>query len=85
MQTNFERADIAVVTEEVAVQIARLTVRLTLRQRIIDSQCGDPSLSKILDQLKVGSVDGFSKSTDDRLLCQGRLCVPPMSEIRMKS
>ena len=82
VQTDFERVDIAVVTEEVVAQIALLTVRPTLRQRIIDSQRGDPSLSKILDHLKVGLVDGFSKSTNDRLLCQGRLCVPPMSEIK---
>ena len=82
VRTDFKRADIVVVTEEVAAQIARLTVRPTLRQRIIDSQCGDRSLSKILDQLKVGLVDGFSKSTDDRLLCQGHLCVPPMSEMK---
>ena len=57
-------------------------MRPTLKQRIIDSQRGDPSLSKILDQLEVGPVDGFSKSTDDELLCQGRLCVPPTSEIK---
>ena len=80
--TDFERADIAVVTKEVAAQIARLTVRPTLRQRIIDSQREDPSLNKILKQLKAGPVHGFSKSTDDRLLCQGRLCVPLVSEIK---
>ena len=82
VRTDFERADIAVVTKEVAAQIARLTMRPTLRQRIIDSQCGDPSLSKILDQLEVGIEDGFSKSIDDGLLCQGRLCVPPMRKIK---
>ena len=32
VQTDFERADIAVVTEEVAAQIARLTVRPTLNK-----------------------------------------------------
>ena len=69
-------------TKEVVAQIARLTVRPTLRQRIIDSRRGDPSLSKIPDQLEVGPVDRFSKSTDDGLLCQGHLCVPPMSEIK---
>ena len=41
-----------------------------------------PSLNKILNQLKTGLVDSFSKSTDDGLLCQGRLCVPPVSEIK---
>ena len=71
------RADIAVVTKEVIAQIARLTVRPTLRQRIIDSQREDPSLNKILDQLTVDLVDGFSKSTDD-----GLLCVPTVSEIK---
>ena len=82
VRTDFKRADIAVVTEEVTAQIARLTVHPTLRQRIIDSQRGDPSLSKILDQLKVGPVDRFSKSTDDGLLCQRRLSVPHMSKIK---
>ena len=82
MRTDFKQADIAVVTEELPAQIARLKVRPMLRQRIIDSQRGDPSLSKILNQLKVGRVDGFSKATDDGLLCQGRLCVSTMSEIK---
>ena len=82
MRANFERADIAVVTKEVTTQIARLTVRPTLRQRIVDSQREDLSLNKILNQLTVGLVDGFSKSTDDGLLCQGRLCVPVVSRIK---
>ena len=82
VRIDFERADIAEVTKEVTAQIARLTVHPTLRQRIIDSRRGDPRLSKILDQLEVGPVDAFSKSTDDGLLCQGCLCVPPMSEIK---
>ena len=82
MRADFERADIAVVTKEVVAQIARLTVRLTLRQRIIDSQREDPSLNKILKQLKLGPVNGFSKSTDDGLLCQGYLCVPPVKKIK---
>ena len=59
VRTDFERADIAVVTEEVAAQIARLTMRPTLKQRIIDSQRGDLCLSKILDQLKVGPWTDF--------------------------
>ena len=82
MRVDFEQVDIAVVTKEVIAQIAQLAVRPTLRQRIIDSQREDPSLNKILDQLTVGPVDGFSKSIDDGLLCQGRLCVPAVSEIK---
>ena len=68
MRANFERADIAVVTKEVIAQIAQLTVRPMLRQGIIDSQREDPSLNKILNQLTVDPVDGFSKSTYDGLL-----------------
>ena len=47
--TDFEWADIAVVTKEVVAQIAQLTVLPTLRQRIINSQPEDPSLDKILN------------------------------------
>ena len=82
VRADFEQADIAIVTKEVIAQIARLTVHPTLRKRIIDSQREDPSLNKILDQLTVGLVDDFSKSTDDGLLCQGHLCVPAVSEIK---
>ena len=64
MQADFGRADIKAVTKEVMAQIARVTVCPTLRQSIIDSQCEDPSLNKILDQLTVGPVDDISKSTD---------------------
>ena len=49
VRANFERANIVVVTEEVIAQIARLTMRPTLRQRIIDIQREDPNLNKILD------------------------------------
>ena len=72
VRADFEQADIVVVTKEVIVHIARLTVRPTLKQRIIDSQREDPSLNKILNQLTVGPVDSFSKSTEDELVCQGR-------------
>ena len=57
-------------------------MRPTLRQRSIDSQRGDPSLNKILDQLTIDPVNSFSKTRDDGLLCQGRLCVSAVSEIR---
>ena len=81
VRADFKRANIAVVTEEVIAEIARLTVRPTLRQRITNSQREDSSLNKILDQLIAGPVNN-SKSTDDGLLCQGRLCVPAVNKIK---
>ena len=85
VQMNSKRPNIAVVTEEVIAQIARLTVWPTLRKRTIDSKREDPNLNKILDQLIGGPVNGFSESTDDILWCQGHLCVPAVSEIKNKT
>ena len=49
--------------------MARLTVQPTLRQTIIDSQQENLSLHKTMSQLGEGRVDGFSKSSDDELMC----------------
>ena len=68
VQREFERANIAIATEGVIAQLARLTVQPTLRQRIITSQREDPNLQKVLGQLDKSSVDGFSKSSDEGLL-----------------
>ena len=64
------------------LELARLTMQPTLRQRIIDSNREDPNLNKILDQLIGGPMNGFSKSIDDKRWCQGHLCVPAVSEIK---
>ena len=82
VQREFERANIAVATEGVIAQLARLTVQPTLRQRIIASQREDPNLQKVLGQLDESPVDGFSKSSDEGLLYQGRLCVPAIEDLR---
>ena len=68
--------------EGVIAQMTRLTVQLTLRQRIIESQREDPSLHQILSQLVESAMDGFSKSSNDGLLCQGCPCIPTMYELR---
>ena len=52
------------------------------RQRIFTSQREDPNLQNVLSQLVENPVDGFSKSSDDRLLYQGRLCVLTIEEVR---
>ena len=44
VQREFERANIAVATERVITQLARLTVQPMLRQKIITSQREDPNL-----------------------------------------
>ena len=82
VQREFKRANIAVATEGVIAQLARLMVQPTLRQRIITSQREDPNLQKVLGQLDESSVDGFSKSLDEGLLYQGRLCVPTIEDLR---
>ena len=69
IQRYCKRTNIAVVTEGVIAQLARLTVQPTLRQRIITSQREDPGLQKILSQLAESPVNGFSKSSDKGLLC----------------
>ena len=48
VQREFERTNIAVATEGIIAQLARLTVQPTLRQRIITSQREDPNLQKVL-------------------------------------
>ena len=57
-------------------------VQPKLRQRIIDAQLGDTGLRKILNELVTKPVDGYSKSSDDGLLYQGRLCVPVVEELQ---
>lgn len=83
-QADFEKAGIAVVTEGVVAQMARLTVQPTLQQKIIESQQEDPNLTKILSQLTPGLVESFSKLLEGRLLCKGRLCVPIVEELKNK-
>ena len=53
VQAGFKRVNIGVVTEGVVAQMAWLTVQLTLRQRIIESQQENPSLDKILNDVHV--------------------------------
>ena len=82
VQRKFKGANIVVATEGVIAQLARLTVQPTLRQRIITSQREDPNLQKVLRQLDESPVDGFSKSSDEGLLYQGRLFVLVIEELR---
>ena len=57
-------------------------MQLTLRQRIITSQREDPNLQIALSQLAKSLVDGLSKSVDEELLYQRRLCVLTIEELR---
>ena len=82
VQRKFKGANIVVATEKVMAQLARLTVQPTLRQRMVTSQREDPKLQKVLSQLAESLVNGFSKTSDEGLLYQGRLYVSTIEELR---
>ena len=82
VQKDFEKVNIIVATKGVIAQLAPLTVQPTLRQKIITSQQEDPNLQKVLGQLAESPVDGFSKSSDEGLLYQGRLFALTIEELK---
>ncbi|KAA0032467.1 pol protein [Cucumis melo var. makuwa] len=82
LHRDLERAEIAVSVGEVTMQLAQLTVQLTLRQKIIDAQSNDPYLVEKRGLAGVGQAVGFSISSDGGLLFERRLCVPSDSAVK---
>ena len=68
-------ADIEVFVKRLTEKLAQLTVQPTLRRHICDTQEKDPYLSKVLQQLEVDHLEGFSMYTDKGLLWRWRLYV----------
>ncbi|TYK13635.1 pol protein [Cucumis melo var. makuwa] len=79
---DLERAEIAVSVGEVTSQLAQLTVKPTLRQRIIVTQLNDPYLVEKRLLVEAGRSEDFSISSDDELTFDGRLCVPEDSAVK---
>ncbi|KAA0046440.1 ty3-gypsy retrotransposon protein [Cucumis melo var. makuwa] len=67
MHRDFERAEIAVLVEEVTSQLAQLSVQPTLRQRIIVAQLNDLYLVENFRLAESGQAEEFSISFDDDL------------------
>ncbi|TYK26678.1 pol protein [Cucumis melo var. makuwa] len=79
---DFKRVEIAVSVGEVTSQLAQLSVRPTLRQRIIVAQLNDPYLVEKRQLVEAGQGEDFSISSDDGLTFDRRLCVPEDSAIK---
>ncbi|KAL0561652.1 hypothetical protein IC582_002092 [Cucumis melo] len=82
LHRDLERAEIAVSVRAVTMQLAQLTVKPTLRQRIIDAQGNDPYLVEKCGLAEVGQAVEFSISSDGGLLFERRLCVPSDSAVK---
>ncbi|KAL0549087.1 hypothetical protein IC582_013567 [Cucumis melo] len=82
LHRDLERAEIAVSVGAVTMQLAQLTVQLTLRQRIIDAQSNDPYLVEKRGLAEAGQAVEFSLSSDGGLLFERRLCVPSDSAVK---
>ncbi|KAL0556433.1 hypothetical protein IC582_004947 [Cucumis melo] len=82
LHRDLERAEIAVSVGAVTMQLAQLTVQLTLRQRIIDAQSNDPYLVEKRGLAEAGQTAEFSLSSDGGLLFERRLCVPSDSAVK---
>ncbi|XP_038904298.1 uncharacterized protein LOC120090653 [Benincasa hispida] len=81
---ELERAEIAVAVGKVMTQLALLSVRSSLRQKIIDAQQGDPHLEERLHRVESSQDGEFSVSVEGGLLYQGHLYVPAVSDIKNK-
>ncbi|KAL4016712.1 hypothetical protein IC575_024369 [Cucumis melo] len=82
LHRDLERAEIAVSVGAVTMQLAKLTVQPTLRQRIIDAQTNDPYLVEKRGLEEAGQAVEFSISSDRGLLFERRLCVPSDSTVK---
>ncbi|TYK11888.1 ty3-gypsy retrotransposon protein [Cucumis melo var. makuwa] len=82
LHRDLERAEIAVSVGAVTMQLAQLTVQLTLRQRIIDAQSNDPYLVEKRGLAEAGQAVEFFISSDGELLFERRLCVPSDSAVK---
>ena len=69
---------------EVTAQLAQLTVQLTLRQRLINRQHGDPDLVEKRRLIDVNHIKEFSLTADGGLLYHGRLCVPNEEDLKVE-
>ncbi|KAA0066456.1 pol protein [Cucumis melo var. makuwa] len=84
LHRDLERAEIAVSMGAVTMQLARLAVQPTLRQRIIDAQGNDPYLVEKRGLVEAGQTAEFSLSSDGGLLFERRLCVPSDSAVKIE-
>ena len=75
LHRNLERVEIVVSIGAVTSQLAQLSVKLTLRQKIIVAQRNDPYLVEKRRLAETGQADEFFVSYDDRLLFKRLLCV----------
>ena len=82
LRREFERAEVAVLLGEVTARVAQLTVQPSIRQRIIDSQLGDPALKRLVDRVSADGDFDFVYSPDSGLTYRGRLCVPDIAGLR---
>ncbi|KAL0543848.1 hypothetical protein IC582_018953 [Cucumis melo] len=76
LHRDLERAEIVVSVGAVTMQLAQLTVQLTLRQKIIDAESNDSYLVEKRGLAEAGQAVEFSISSDGGLLFERRLCVP---------
>ncbi|XP_038896264.1 uncharacterized protein LOC120084541 [Benincasa hispida] len=79
---ELEWAEIAVGVGKVTTQLVQLSVRPSLRHRIIDAQHCDPYLEERVRRVESGQDGEFSISTKGGLLYQGRLCVPADNDMK---
>ena len=68
IQADFEQVGIIVAVEGIKAQLARLTIQLTLHQRIVDAQVRDSEFEKILNEMEAELADGYTKASDGGLL-----------------
>ena len=81
VHADFERAEIVVALEGLKAQLARLTVKSTLQQRLVEAQVREPGLVRVLNEMEIEPAGGYSNSSDGGLLYQGRLCVPMIEKL----
>ena len=84
IQQDLERAGVAVAVGEVAAQLAQLTIKLTLRQHLIDKQHGDLDLVGKRRLIDVNQTEEFSLTANGGLLYHVRLCVPNEEELKIE-
>ncbi|TYK06203.1 ty3-gypsy retrotransposon protein [Cucumis melo var. makuwa] len=75
LHRDLERAEIAVSVGTVTLQLAILSVQLTLRQKIIVAQRNDRYLVEKRRIVEIGQADEFSISSDDELLFERSLLI----------
>ena len=84
LRWDLERAEIALLTAEVTVSLASLTVGPTLRRRMIEAQSSEDHLQAGFIEAESGVPSHFTFSSDSALMYRQRLCVPLSSTFRKK-